>query len=278
MNIINHIVEKKKNIEDFYIDFYSCVHLGAKTCDEKLLKKHIRETETTKNCSWVDLGDKCDLIVRHDRKRFNPANVRRGFKIKDLDTITKVQSDLYTKFFSPIKSQCIGIGEGNHEASILQNYGQDIHKDICDDLGVKDLGFASFIRFIMREKNRSFSFLLFVTHGSGSAKDESVALRQVMSLEEKFEADVYVCGHYHKRVFNVCPKETIGRIGNMIFKKDKAYGVAGTYYDSYKLNMSNYAEKKLYKPSKLGKIRLKITAGKCINEYGYRLPPIFSFV
>jgi hypothetical protein len=141
-------------------------HLGTIHCAEHQLRQKIDEIKIDPMAYWIGMGDYGDYITPHD-KRWSSRDIATDWVDKD-DIAESVRKRL-VELFSPIKAKCIGLLYGNHEVSYSKLQDGNVHKHICEDLGVDNLGYSCFIHFVFKRQGSNEMHLIkgMFTHGSG---------------------------------------------------------------------------------------------------------------
>ena len=75
MKLIDKEVYLKSESDVFTLFPIGDVHMGAKNCAEKHLRKYIDHIQKTPMSAWVGGGDYCECIKPSDMKRYDPASL-----------------------------------------------------------------------------------------------------------------------------------------------------------------------------------------------------------
>jgi len=181
-------------------------HFGALNCHKTLLNEMVakiqRQNTTRKKAFLLNKGDNCDSISPDD-KRYTHLSV--DWK-SQLLTVQQ-QADAVIDLLSPIASNVIAIGEGNHEWKFINTFR--VGSYIARSLGVPFGGYTYVVHFT--DKKGKPLFKTCHSHGSGrlpkGAKDpiQREANRKA-HLKRKLEATgisdcIYMSiGHTHQLV------------------------------------------------------------------------------
>jgi hypothetical protein len=240
-----------KSDHEFHIFAFGDIHAGTIHCVEDDVKRKVREIRDTPNSRWIGMGDYAEWITPKD-KRFDPASRVIAPWCRQ-DNIGEDQTRWIVDLFTPIKDKCIGLLYGNHEDSIRKYNHENVAQNICDRLGVDNLGYSCFVNFIFR-RNRSAEAHLITgafTHGSSGAVTEGAKMMALMRFMKAFDADFYAYAHVH----DYMPKSltrlqvtTAGKIKNHV-----AIGATtGSWFRTYTQgNTASYGEIKGYPPCEL---------------------------
>lgn len=227
------------------------VHLGSVHSDEDAIERQVEKIKNEENAYWIGMGDYCDSITKND-KRFEMGGLASWVKAND---IIESQRKRAVQLFTPIKSKCLGLLTGNHEESLHQANQDDITRHICDDLGVPYLGYSCFLVLKFTRFRSVWQLIIHAWHGAGAAQTEGARLNRLMRLVNEIEADVYLMGHLHAMTQHT-PDRLVFRNGKV--KSEKlAATITGSWLRAYtQMSADNeaisYAEKKGYKPSRIG--------------------------
>ena len=250
MNVVEVVIPYK--ISDGLFNLYAGgdEHGGVKHCDEEAIKSYVARIKQDKFSMWLDMGDKGEFIVPKD-PRWDSGVLASWVNQKD---IGHSQEKHYIKIHEPIKDTCIGLIKGNHEFS-MESYNNDmVHNHICEELDVTDLGYSSFVRLIFRRKGskEAHSFVLFATHGAGSATTKGGKLNRLQALMNSFDADMYAVGHMHELITDTKPYLTLDS-NNKIVERKRVGAVTGCYFQTYMQDVpASYGERKNYPPTVIG--------------------------
>ena len=233
------------------------IHAGTVHCAEEEFRSKVREVKDNPLAYWLGMGDYSDYITPKD-PRWEPSLLAIPEWVEQ-DNIAECQRKRIVQLLSPIKGKCIGLLYGNHEESIRRHNHANVHKNICDDLGVDNLGYSCFIHFIFKRKGllgqRHESWLLkgYFTHGTGGARTEGAKLNYLVRVMQSFEADIYGYAHVHS--MQTHSPDFLGSTDQslMIKAKPKAGALTGCWFRTYTQGViASYGEMKVYSPSKIG--------------------------
>ena len=246
-------------VKDFTIKFnrpdeikiycFGDIHGGTRHCAEHEVQRTIKKIKDDPFAYWIDMGDKCEFISPSD-PRWDVEGIAEWCH---QDNIAEDQTAWYCDLVSPIKDKCIGILEGNHEDAIRTHSHIDVQKNICNRLGVTNLGYSCFVRFhFIRSNHNQISHIGFFTHGAGWAITKGSKLNRLQRLMDSFEADIYACGHMHDIITDSKPYLTLDQ-DNKIKQRVKVGAVTGCYFRTYTQDVrASYGEKKNYPPVTIG--------------------------
>ena len=254
------------------------IHAGTIHCAEQEIKNKVKEIAETPNAYWVGLGDYCEFITPKD-KRWEPSQQCIPDWLHQ-DNIAEDQQNYIINLFEPIKDKCLGLMYGNHENSIrLQNHA-NVHKNICDKLGVSNLGYSCFLNLRFRrcghtsKDHHGVGHLVkcCFTHGTGGARTEGGKINYLKEFMGSFEASIYGYAHVHAiQIFS--PQALAVNEGLKITAKGKVGALTGCWFRTYTQGeIASYGEMKVYKPSRIGCPRFYIVPDK--GELGVEVPAV----
>ena len=226
------------------------IHAGTKHCAEGEIKRQINEISVDPFALWIGMGDYMEAITPNDPR----WDVEVISDWVENSNIVESQRKWVVNLFRPIADKCVGLLEGNHEASIrLRNY-QDVYLDICRDLKVTPLGYSAFVRFLF-SRNVTKDVTTFVgvfMHGSGAAQTEGGKIMRLKRFMDSFEADIYGLGHIHDIKTDSIAQLKINEANN-IREVLRVGAITGSWFRTYSQGVrASYAERKGYPPTVLG--------------------------
>lgn len=164
------------------------------------------------------------------------------------------------EILKPIKDQIIGIGDGNHESTIIRKCNTNPTKNLIKFLYGKDLikekylGFQGLGQIIFEENGaRIRTIIIRWHHGWGGATTtEGYTITKYSKDIAYYDADIYLYGHTHEN------KQTrINRFGllknNKLVAKDIILAICGSYKKSFLMGPTiTWEETKGFKPLAIG--------------------------
>jgi hypothetical protein len=242
------------------------IHAGTIHCVEDHVRKKIDEIKNTKNALWIGMGDYAEWITPKD-KRFDP-NLKSIAEWVEPDNVAHCQTEWLTKLFEPIKNKCVGLLYGNHENSIRVYNHDNVIKNLCDNLGVDNLGYSCFLRLFFKRENSKEVHLVkgAFTHGSSGAITEGAKLMALMRFMKSFDADIYGYAHIHDYIPKSYTRLKVSDTGRI--KNSAAIGcTTGAWFRTYTDgNIASYGEQKVYPPNELGCAMFVLNPNTGIND------------
>lgn len=249
--------------DEFRLVHLGDAHVGTIHCEENRLRRDIQRIADDRDCWCLLLGDEIDCINFTD-KRFDPSAIKPSYQLRDISKLAQVQCADFCGIAQPLaKSDSIdGFMQGNHEYEALKRY----HYDVCDGMKMalgldidKFLESCAILKYEVGNKTHKITFTVYVEHGSGSSSNAEAALKKIKKKAYDIDADIFVCGHHHKRIKDVVPKICVNWTNGKGKLKERRLGfaVTGSYLRTYLEGVSGYEEKRSYSPVELGAIVLK---------------------
>ena len=231
-------------------------HEGNKYCDKTALRKDLSNLDD--NTYLIGGGDLADAIITQDWRYAKHADASAG------DAVIDEQIDVLTDLLIPYRERIIGLGDGNHEKTILKKCGTDIIQRLCDNLSTDNhlclhLGYSWLVRLFLREDNgRGRSIIIKGHHGwGGVCRTEGGELTKYSRDMMYWDADVFLFGHGHKRDGKRIPR--LGMTGDKLTSRPMLIGLCGTYLKTYSgTKDSTYGEERGYPPVEIGGITVNI--------------------
>lgn len=201
--------------DEFEIIPLGDIHIGARGCAEKPLKKQVKEIADNPNAYWIGGGDLLDAIKPQDSKRYDVDTMPDWMLEGDALTTREKLNDLLLQqlnrlceILEPIKFKCIGCLEGNHEFSIRKYYNENIQKAICNRLDCKNLTDEAVIRLRFKRSHASATVIIYLRHGYGGGRTAGTEPMKLARMMAEWEmADICLTGHTH--TFCVAPPKPV---------------------------------------------------------------------
>lgn len=276
MEVLERIIPYRRG-DSYYLYLFGDTHLGTVHCAESEIKKQVEEIKANPKALWVGMGDYAECITAND-KRWDPSQ-RAIPNWLEQDNIEACLRKRVVSILEPIKDRCVGLLYGNHEDSFRKQNKANIHKNICEELGVPDLGYSCFVHFIFRRYTKNpetspSSHLIkgHFTHGTGGARTESGKINYLVKTMSAFDANIY--GYAHTHSMQLYSPEILGTGENLKIKaKGKIGALTGCFFRTYTQGtVASYGEVKVYPPTRIGCPVFIITPNKGTIEA--RTPPI----
>jgi predicted phosphodiesterase len=156
------------------------VHYGHRACNVQLFEKTIKRISRT-GAKTILMGD---LLESSTRRSI-------GSRIYDQEKLVGEQIEYMVKVLKPLadRNKIIGIIEGNHEQGIYRETGLSVTKIIARELGIPYFKYTAKFKFCGKK--------FVAVHGSGGSTKITTKLKKLLDLNQIYDADVYLMGHYH---------------------------------------------------------------------------------
>jgi hypothetical protein len=249
MEVIEVAIPYKIKQGDFHLYDLSDLHVGTIHCAEDKLRHKIQDIKNDTNAMWIGGGDYGDFITSKD-KRWSSGQISDWVDPEDIgESVRKYLVELLT----PIKDKCIGLLYGNHEKSYSQQNDGKVHKHICDDLGLPNLGYSCFVHLKFQRENSTERHLVTCafTHGSGNAVTEGWKLNNLVKFMKNFRADIYGYSHVHDFIDKSVSRLYVTDAGK-ITSKVSIGATTGCWFRTYTQGPnSSYGEEKCFPPTEM---------------------------
>jgi len=269
LEVIEKIIPYRRP-DSFPLYLFGDLHLGTIHCAEAEIREKVKEIKDTPNALWIGMGDYAECITPKDY-RWEPSQRSIPEWLKQ-DNIAEGLRKRVVSTLEPIKDKCVGLICGNHEDSFRRAQHDDIQQNICDDLGLPNLGYSCFVHFSFRRGTESHLVKGHFTHGTGGARTESGKVNYLVRTMAAFDANIY--GYAHTHAMQLYSPEILGTTDNMKIKaKGKIGALTGCWFRTYTQGaVASYGEVKVYAPTRIGCPVFIISPDKGMIEA--RTPPI----
>lgn len=287
MKLIEYTTEISSRSDTVTLVPLGDIHLGSRNCDEELLKEEIDFIRRTPNCYWLGMGDYIEAIKARADRRMDFKGLAKWIHIEDLADIVAKQSDYFIRLVKPIKNKCMGLVVGNHEETVEKRDDQSVVDHMAVELGTRNLTYCTMIKWIIKRKIKTKTkapskiITIYANHGTGGGRYLGSHINKLVSMASGIDADIYLMGHCHRR--NTDEESRLGIYGRgdnlRLLDNKKHFVLTGSFYRTYEITSTSYAEKKMYNPTSLGTMHIKIRAfkGKSSKDkdgqHNYNLPP-----
>jgi hypothetical protein len=239
------------------------LHVGAKACDEALLRKVIRRIAADPMCYWAGMGDYGEYINTSD-PRFDPLALADWIGMDDLVDLAAAQSEYLRGLLNPILGKCLGLLEGNHELRIKRVYERDVYRDLvlavkaAAGMGPKEqvgMGAAGYLRLAFYRSKKGTGggrvITLCMHHGFTAGR---LAGGKALALERwmwQHEADITLLAHCHDTLTKTVATEYVTR-SDRLAHRVRVGTYTGSFLRSTIEEASTYSEVKGYPPNAPG--------------------------
>ncbi len=245
----------------FYILPVGDIHAGSPMHDRSRWESWLSWAESKKDALFLGMGDYFDLASSSERKVLSSHSGLHESTTSTLDSLYMSNVLDMVKDLKFMKGRLIGLIEGNHYG--LFQSGMTTTQKMCEMLGTKYLGVASFIRLLVATKGgRKSSLDIFAHHGKGFGRLVGSGLNNVQQMAEIAQADIYLMGDNHQKSLAYSDKMYLTHNSKSDLKvrnRKQLYARTGSFLTGYKDNMASYVTDKLLNPTNLGTIKIEIT-------------------
>lgn len=274
MRTLKPVIYYPSREDSFLLWYLTDLHLGAKACNEKLLKRHIQQIADDPNARWIGGGDFIDAVCQVGDKRYHPETIA-DWCLGETD-IMGAQVDYFLSLTKPIADKCIGLGSGNHEDVSMRFYARNIYHELVKgvaanahvepdtlEYGVQGFVLPTFRRGVEKSRGNAWQMVIWCHHGWGGGRlpgGHALTLGRVLS---DTYCDLALMGHRH--VLQVLSKQQVipGKRGDVVTRE--SWGVFMPSYLGQYLPLSRngkavdtYPEKMALPPQSLGAFPIEI--------------------
>lgn len=186
----------------FGLALFSDLHLGARDCDEKKLKRDM-ETACSEDRRILINGDVADAILPRDMKRYVPS-----LAMSDRDDVLNEITDYAYHFLRPYADYIDLIGTGNHEESPLKYSSYDIigaivvmlNRDKSKSLPkIHRAAYQGYAQYRINDGNNrnTDKLTIYHHHGAGGSAPVSKGMIDINRIVYSHDADIWWIGHKH---------------------------------------------------------------------------------
>lgn len=225
--------------DTYRLYYLTDLHVGARACDEALLKRDIQAIAEDEYALWIGGGDYIDAICHVGDKRYLPSVLARWALGED--DLMGVQADYVVSLFAPIAYKCIGMVKGNHEWVADRHYARNIYAEIVkgvashgghkpEDIAIGASGFIN-IAFKRGAKGPTWQLTVYCHHGYGGGKlpgGHALALGRVLG---DYECNLALMGHRHVQAY--VPKRVVRPKARGVAYVDRIGMFVPSYLDAY---------------------------------------------
>lgn len=266
--------------DNFYFIILSDLHIGSRTFAEEEFKTacdYILKLSKEKQVIVILNGDIIEAINYKD-KRFDWDQVDQNqerYPRNATSAIPQYQCEHAKELLSPIAHLIYYIAEGNHEESLKKYSGSlDCIKYLMDNVltdKCKNVGYASYLVFPIMFTHRiedprnEYHFSMAINHGVGGGMLPGAVLNSAYKLFEAPQADIYVMGHMHHGLNDVCEKYAYNpHKGFYVY--NQYYCCVGSFMKKDTEGSMTYANKLKGQAYPVSFTQIEITVGKTKSD------------
>ena len=288
MQLITERITYHSRSDQFHWYHLSDLHVGARACDEKLLRQHIRTIVDDPVAIVTFGGDLADFIARKGDKRHLESTLAPWCWGKDDVLQTQLDYLRDELLIAPLCAKAVAVLNGNHEASPDQYQGAGVYRQIVKHIAQHKgcqpaalaLGYSGFVQFQFKRvastgrSGSGWSLTAYLTHGYGGGKLAGGHALELERILGRYECDVAIAGHRHTEAY--VPVMTSRVVGNRVVQSKRiglfvaGYLGGGTELSKGELPPTTYDQLKGYYPTTRGCVAI------LIDPDGREFAPVFS--
>lgn len=176
-----------KDIETLKLHVFSDWHIGDKGCKIDDIHSQINYIIDNPN-DYVILNG--DLMNNATKTSVSDCYAEEMSPMEQLNTLCEL--------LEPIKDKILIATTGNHESRTYKTDGIDLMQLVMKELCISERycreGGVLFLRFgkgYNRDSNRSYSYTIYVTHGSGGGRKEGAKAIRLADMASIIDTDIY---------------------------------------------------------------------------------------
>jgi len=167
-----------------------------------------------------------------------------GAGLFDTNMTPQRQKEYVLELLRP-KAQFIdGAVIGNHTYRIIKDISINLLLDICRELKIPYLGYTGIVKYAWN----GVAYTVNVWHGTGTGATTQTAINTCEKMAQRAYADVYCCGHFHKKLVSDRIIDFPDVRNNKVVKVTQNFVVCGSALDYEE----GYAEKEGLQARELG--------------------------
>jgi predicted phosphodiesterase len=259
MKIVKKIIKLENKDEPLTIIPLGDIHVGSANCDKTKLKELIEWIKNKENCFVIGMGDYCDAININDKRfRFSELDPYFQSKIENLG-IEQVRYSI--ELLKPIKEKILVMIPGNHEESFIKYNSIDLIKELCAGLNVERGDYMTYLKLDFdRSQFHKQGVVFWLHHGWFAGRKKGGKVNNLEDIAAGWDADIYCAGHSHELFATSTTRMSI--VGDNLVENKKIFCNTGTFMKTISIGNSSYSEKKAYRPTKIGVLRIDIKPRK----------------
>ncbi len=237
--------------DEIKIKPFGDLHVGSPEFDKASFTEFFSDIDD--KTYLIGTGDLLDAIITNDKR------YKKGTDDCETETIIDEQVNRLYDLLLPYKDKIIALGIGNHEETIVKTCGTNPIKRLCEKLKCDYLGMKWMIRLNLRTRSgRGRSIVIYGHHGyGGSSRTEGGNLTKFSKDLIYEEADIYIFGHVHEKIYKIIPHGYHG--GSKYLVKDRILMIGGSFKRNFSLNETTTWEEKMgFPPRALGGFTIRI--------------------
>lgn len=217
------------------------LHIGKRNCAETLIRKQVVEVKRrndmeNRQAVVICGGDLLNSINVTDVRRFDFDELADWFVDSDaektrerLSNMALQEVDRCVDIFNPIKHLMLGAITGNHENMMRKRNNLNVHKLICEKLGIANLTDEAIIVFKFTKTNGTKQNIkLYIRHGYGGGRTPGAEPNKLARMLAEWE-DCNVCLTGHSHTYCLLPPKPVLYVNNTYNKLLQRYRFAANW-------------------------------------------------
>lgn len=163
-------------------------HIGSKSARLDGVRRYVKHVKDN-NLFWVSLGD----LAENNLKSSPGSCLEQTLSPDD-------QHDIIRDLLEPIKHNCLGLVDGNHEYRTKKEAGISFTKSLAESLAIDNRFFRiSWLGCIILERARAHqNYFVHGTHGAGGGGTDGGKLNAALKMGRMIQnVDLHLMGHAH---------------------------------------------------------------------------------
>ena len=277
METVYKVINREIRINSFNdiikLNFFGDVHRDTSSCDVERWKWYLktRKQEQNDNTYYFGMGDYHDFASTSEKKKIKELHDET---ITGLGLAVQEKNRMLVDEANFMRGRVLGLVEGNHNWEFKD--GTTSTDDLAKRLDSVNLGwlchFTLVVLYESGNRERRVPIHLVLCHGKAGGKTFGITINQVGDLKNIFPvADIYCMGHDHQRTAHptsvlVPAYANANKDGWHIKQKRQFLCRSGSFKKGYVDGVSSYEVGRLYRPSDLGALELRISFHRDARE------------
>ena len=251
------------------------VHFGSIMTDYNRFEELVNYVDKHKHNTYFTIGgDICDFVDDTDY-RWNsvPGDIVIPKYLKAKDIVSAELSD-FAKIIEPIMGNCIGAVYGNHEEARQAEGWAPLVKTLIDWTAPKNykwgkeipyLGANGLVELVFYDPktNKNIGSIIYYLSHYPPARTISLSslINKMIMFGRKSIADIFMYGHYHKKI--IATDRHMEKVGSKEVMKKKIHAMTGTFLMTYDIyNTDNYAKIAMFDQPDPGVTKITVVKNK----------------
>jgi len=220
----------------------SDLHVGEKSFDKQRFRNFVKMIEEDKEAYCVLAGDLLNNAIVTSVSDVYSEEMSPSRALKWLKSELK-----------PISNKILAVVIGNHSRRSVKLVDIDPIESLCEALQILPLYSPNevYVKLTFGKNGRHKQMYgIYITHGSSGGKTLGGALSNVEKLCMSVNADIYICGHAHKKVAGKNEHRYVDMIHEKITERERLF-IISSHWAKY---FGGYASRMCLTPSAKGAV------------------------